>query len=83
VVLKARAGTTKGVALTRARGVRGRAPVRALAPRHDVEHEATQREVKFKHGLAPNLHDYGHDPIEGSLPLTFLCRLCVEAYGFC
>jgi hypothetical protein len=83
VVLKARVGTTEGVALTRARGVRERAPVRALAPRHGVEHEATQREVKFKRGLAPNLRDYGHDPIERSLPLTFLCRLCVEAYGFC
>jgi hypothetical protein len=22
---------------------------------HDVEHEAAQREVEFKHGLAPNL----------------------------
>jgi hypothetical protein len=55
----------------------------ALAPRHDVEHEATQREVKFKRGLAPNLRDYGHDPIERSLPLTFLCHSCVEAYGFC
>jgi hypothetical protein len=71
------------VALTRARGVRGRAPVRALAPGHDVEHEATQREVKFKRGLAPNLRDYGHDPVERSLPLTFLRRLCVEAYEFC
>jgi hypothetical protein len=30
----------QGVALTRARGVRGRAPVRALAPGHGVEHEA-------------------------------------------
>jgi hypothetical protein len=71
------------VALTRARGVRGRAPVRALAPGHDVEHEATQREVKFKRGLAPNLRDYGHDPVERSLPPTFLRRLCVEAYEFC
>jgi hypothetical protein len=73
----------RGVALTRARGVCGRAPVRALAPGHDVEHEATHRVVKFKHGLAPNLHNYGHDPIERSLPLTILYRLCVEAYGFC
>jgi hypothetical protein len=56
--------------------------VRDLAPRYDVEHEAVQREVKFKRRLAPNLHDYGHDPVERSLPLTFLCRLCVEAYGF-
>jgi hypothetical protein len=31
----------QGVALTRAQGVRGRAPVLALAPRHDVEHEAS------------------------------------------
>jgi hypothetical protein len=72
----------RGVALTHARGVRGRAPVRAFAPRHGVEHEAAQREVMFKHGLAPNLCDYGHDPIERSLPLSFLYRLCVEAYGF-
>jgi hypothetical protein len=71
------------VALTPAWGVRGRAPVRALAPGHDVVHEAAQREVKFKRGLAPNPFDYGHDPVERSLPLTFLCRLCVEAYGFC
>jgi hypothetical protein len=55
----------------------------SLAPRHDVEHKATQREVKFKRGLAPNLRDYGHDPIERSLALTFLCHSCVEAYGFC
>jgi hypothetical protein len=73
----------RGVALTRAWGVRGRALVRALAPGHGIEHEAAQREVKFKRGLAPNLCDYGHDPIERSLPLTFLWRLCVEAYGFC
>jgi hypothetical protein len=72
-----------GVALTRAQGVRGRAPVRALAHGHDVEHEAAQRVVKFKRGLAPNLHNYGHDPIERSLHLTFLCHFCVEAYGFC
>ena len=72
----------RGVYLTCARGVRGRASVHALASGHGVEHEAAQREVKFKRGLAPNLCDYGHDPIERSLPLTFLCRLCVEAYGF-
>jgi hypothetical protein len=70
------------VALTRAQGVRGRSPMLALAPRHGVKHEAAQREVKFKSGLVPNLRDYGHDPIERSLPLTFLCCLCVEAYGF-
>jgi hypothetical protein len=70
------------VALTRAQGVRGRAPVRALASRHGVKLEAAQREVKFKRGLAPNLHDYVHDPVERSLPLTFLCHLCVEAYEF-
>jgi hypothetical protein len=56
--------------------------VRALAPGHGVEHEAAQRVVKFKRELAPNLRDYGHDPVERSLHLTFLCRLCVEAYGF-
>jgi hypothetical protein len=50
---------------------------------YGVEHEAAQREVKFKRGLAPNLWDYGHDPVERSLPLTFLCRLCVEACRFC
>jgi hypothetical protein len=71
------------VDLTRAQGVRGRALVRALAPGHGVEHEAAQRVVKFKRGLAPNIHDYGHDPVERSLHLTFPCRLCVEAYGFC
>jgi hypothetical protein len=71
------------VALTCARGVRGPAPVRALAPGQGVEHEVAQREVKLKHGLAPNLCNYGHDPVERSLPLTFLCHLCVEAYGFC
>jgi hypothetical protein len=70
------------VALTRAQGVRGRAPLRTLALWHGVLHETAQREVMFKRGLAPNLCDYGHDPIERSLPLTFLCRLCVEAYGF-
>jgi hypothetical protein len=41
VVLKAQVSVAEGVALTQARGVCGRAPVRALAPRHDVEHEAT------------------------------------------
>jgi hypothetical protein len=45
----------RGEALTSARGVCGRAPVRALASRHDVEHEAAQRVVMFKRGLAPNL----------------------------
>jgi hypothetical protein len=68
--------------VTRTRGVRERAPVCALAPGHGVEHEAAQREVMFKHVLAPNLCDYGHDLVERSLPLTFPCRLCVEAYGF-
>jgi hypothetical protein len=71
------------VALTRARGGRGRAPVRTLAPGHGVEHEAAHREVKFKRGLAPNPCDYGHDPVARSLPLIFLCHLCVQAYGFC
>jgi hypothetical protein len=32
----------RGVALTCTRGVRGRAPVRALASGHDVEHEEAQ-----------------------------------------
>jgi hypothetical protein len=45
----------RGEALSSARGVRGRAPVRALASGHSVEHEAVQREVMFKHELAPNL----------------------------
>jgi hypothetical protein len=49
----------------------GRAPVRTLAPGHGIEHEAAQREVKFKRGLAPNLRDYGHDPIERSRPPDF------------
>jgi hypothetical protein len=45
----------RGVALTCARGMRGRAPVCALASGHGVEHEAAQREVMFKRGWAPNL----------------------------
>jgi hypothetical protein len=45
----------RGVALTGSRGVRGRAPVLALASGHGVKHEAAQREVMFKRGLAPNL----------------------------
>jgi hypothetical protein len=45
----------RGLALTSARGVRGRAPVRALASGHSVKHEAAQGEVMFKCGLAPNL----------------------------
>jgi hypothetical protein len=83
LVFKGAGENDREVALTCAWGVPGRAPVRALAPRHDVEHEAAQRVVKFKRGLATNLHDYGHDPIERSLHLIFLCRLSVEAYGFC
>jgi hypothetical protein len=71
------------VAPTRARGVRGGALVRALAPRQGIEHKAAQRMVKFKRGLAPNLRDYGHDPVERSLHQTFFCRLCVASYGFC
>jgi hypothetical protein len=70
------------VALTRTRRVCGQAPVRALAPGHGVEHEAAQREVMFKHGLAPNPCDYGHDPVERSLPLTFLCRFVWRLMGF-
>jgi hypothetical protein len=45
----------RGVALISARGVRGRVPVRSLASGHGVDHEAAQREVMFKRGLAPNL----------------------------
>jgi hypothetical protein len=77
VVFKGTGEHSLGVALTHAQGVR------APAPGHSVEHEAAQRVVKFKCGLAPNLRDYGHDPIERSLHLTFICRLCVEACGFC
>jgi hypothetical protein len=69
--------------LTRARGERGGAPVRALAHGQDFEHEAAQRMVMFKRSLAPNLRDYGHDPFQRSLNRTFLCRLCVAAYIFC
>jgi hypothetical protein len=36
----------RGEALTSARGVRGRVPVRALASGHGVEHEEAQREIK-------------------------------------
>jgi hypothetical protein len=57
--------------------------VRALAPRHGIEYEAVQRMVKFKRGLAPNLRDYDHDPVERFLHRTCLCHLCVAAYGFC
>jgi hypothetical protein len=67
------------VALTLAHGVRGVAPVHALAPGHGVEHEAAQRMVKFKRGLTPNLRDYGHDPIERSPHRTFLCHLYLAA----
>jgi hypothetical protein len=77
-----RTSSTKGGSDTRSGCARG-TPVRALAPGHDVDHEAAQRMVKFKCGLAPNLSDYGHDPIERSLHWTFLCHLCVAAYGFC
>jgi hypothetical protein len=56
--------------------------VRALVHGHGVENEAAQREVKFKRGLAPNLHDYGHDPIERSLPLTFLFVCVWRLMGF-
>jgi hypothetical protein len=45
----------RGEALTSTRGVRGRAPVHALASGNGVEHEAAQREVVFKPGLAANL----------------------------
>jgi hypothetical protein len=83
VVFKGAGKHDRGVALTRARGVRVQAPVRALAPGHGVEHEAAQRVVKFKRGLAPNLLNYGHDPVERSVHLTFLYRTCVEIYGFC
>jgi hypothetical protein len=83
VVFKGAGEHGRGVALTRARGVRGRALVRALAPGHGIEHEATHRVVKFKRGLDPNLRNYGHDLVGRSLHLTFLCRLCVEVYGFC
>jgi hypothetical protein len=47
VVFKGGGEHGRGVALTRAQGVRGRAPVRALALGHGVEHEAAQRVVKF------------------------------------
>jgi hypothetical protein len=38
--LKGAGEHSRGVALTRAQGPRGRAPVCALAPGHSVEHEA-------------------------------------------
>jgi hypothetical protein len=49
-----RASTAEGGALTSARGVRADASARS-GVWHSVEHEAAQREVKFKRGLAPNL----------------------------
>jgi hypothetical protein len=84
--LRAQARTTEGGSSTRSGGGGGGARASASACSgawHDIEHEAAQRVVKFKRGMAPNLRDYGHDPIERSLHLTFLCHLCVEAYGFC
>jgi hypothetical protein len=46
---------SRGVALISAWGVRGRALVCALVSGHGIEHEAAQREVMFKRGLAPNI----------------------------
>jgi hypothetical protein len=63
--------------------MRGGAPVRALPPGHDIEHEAAVRVVTFRRPLAPNLCDYGHDPFVRSLHQTSLCHLCVVTYGFC
>ena len=72
----------RAISQTGARGVRGGAPVRAQALRHSVEHVAEFSVVAFKHPLAPNLREFGQDPIVRSLLLTTLCRLCVEAEAF-
>jgi hypothetical protein len=57
--------------------------VRALPPRHGIEHEVALRVVTFRRSLAPNLRDYGHDPFVRSVHRTSLCRLCVATYRFC
>jgi hypothetical protein len=75
-------GHRRAVGLTGARGVHGGAPVRAQPPRHDIEHVAEFSVVAFKRSLAPNLHEFGQDPIVRFLLPTTLYRLCVEVEAF-
>jgi hypothetical protein len=75
-------GHSQGFGLTGARGMRGGAPERAQPHWHGVEHVAAFSVVAFKCLLAPNLHEFGQDPIVRSLLPTTLCHLCVEAKTF-
>jgi hypothetical protein len=75
-------GCRRMVGLTGARGMRGGAPVRAQPPRHDVKHVAEFSVVAFKRPLAPNLREFGQDPIIRFLLLATLCRLSVEVEAF-
>jgi hypothetical protein len=75
-------GRNRGVNLTSARGVRGGASERTQPHGHGVEHVAQLSVVAFKRLLAPNLREFGQDPIVRSLPPTNLCPLCVEAEAF-
>jgi hypothetical protein len=63
-------------------GVRGGAPKRAQPHGHGVEHMAELIVVAFKCLVAPNLHEFGQNPIVRSLPPSKLYRLCVEAEAF-
>jgi hypothetical protein len=72
----------QAVGLTSARGVRGGAPVRAQPHCHGVKHVTELSVVVFKRPLAPDLHDFGQDPVVRFLLPTTLCRLCVEVEAF-
>jgi hypothetical protein len=63
--------STEGGSATRSGCARGSASARSGAWARRGAREV-QRMVKFKRGLAPNLRDYGHDPVERSLHRTFL-----------
>jgi hypothetical protein len=73
---------SQGVDLTSARGMRGGAPKCTHPHWYVVEHVAEFSVVVFKRILAPNLREFGQDPIVRSLVLTIFCRLCVEAEAF-
>jgi hypothetical protein len=62
--------------------VRGRAPECAQPHGHGVKHVAELSVVALKRLVAPNLHEFGQDPIVRYVPPTKLCRLCVEAEAF-
>jgi hypothetical protein len=74
---------SRGVGLKSARGVLGGAPERTQPHWHDVEHVAAFSVITFKRLLAPNLREFGQDPIVRSLLPTSLSRLCVDAEAFC